>query len=319
MLFVLYIPTLNTGFLLYSWMFQYKFQSSWFWEYDLQQVSAGWVKGLALDPNQRWPLQWRHNEHDGASNHQPYDCLLNRLFRRRSKKTSNLRATGLCDGNSPLTGEFPSQWASNTEMFPFDDVIRTQFTDAVHAIVQLMALYRPSNMMNQFTNVDMRREVSLRRQWHQHMYFYNPLPPQRKCQSPIPLTLLWGRICRWSLDSPHKGPVMKFRHYKVYFLSNTEILIRGIISVEIQYLCKQVRCDLAFIVPLHRNKPNIGHLLSNTHNRHTTTRQWGQHVTSLLRVQSMSCLPSAFQDPLGNIVIYHTLTRPAYTKHRKDD
>ena len=31
-------------------------------------------------------LQWRHNGHDGVSNYQPHDCLLNRLFRRRSKK-----------------------------------------------------------------------------------------------------------------------------------------------------------------------------------------------------------------------------------------
>ena len=30
-------------------------------------------------------LHWRHNERDGVSNHQPHDCLLNRLFRRRSK------------------------------------------------------------------------------------------------------------------------------------------------------------------------------------------------------------------------------------------
>ena len=40
-------------------------------------------------------LQWRHNAHDGVSNHQPHDCLLRRLFRRRSKKTSKLRVTGL--------------------------------------------------------------------------------------------------------------------------------------------------------------------------------------------------------------------------------
>ena len=54
-------------------------------------------------------LRWRHNDHAGVSNHQPRDCLLNRLFRRRSKKTSKLRVTGLCVGNS--------------QMFPFDDVI----------------------------------------------------------------------------------------------------------------------------------------------------------------------------------------------------
>ena len=42
-------------------------------------------------------LQWRHNDRDGVSHHQPHDCLLNRLF--RSKKTSKLRVTGLCAGN----------------------------------------------------------------------------------------------------------------------------------------------------------------------------------------------------------------------------
>ena len=49
-------------------------------------------------------LQWRHNDHDGVSNHHPHDCLLNRLFRRRSKKTSKLCA-----------GDFPAQRASNVE------------------------------------------------------------------------------------------------------------------------------------------------------------------------------------------------------------
>ena len=60
-------------------------------------------------------LRWRHNGRDSISNHQPHDCLLNRLFRRRSKKTSRLRVTGLCAGNSPGTGEFPAQMTSNAE------------------------------------------------------------------------------------------------------------------------------------------------------------------------------------------------------------
>ena len=60
-------------------------------------------------------LKWLHNEHDGIANRQPYDCLLNRLFRRRSKKTSKLCVTGLCEGNSPVTGEFPAQKASYAE------------------------------------------------------------------------------------------------------------------------------------------------------------------------------------------------------------
>ena len=44
-------------------------------------------------------LQWHHDEHDGVSNHQRLECLLNRLFRCRLKKTSKLRVTGLCEGN----------------------------------------------------------------------------------------------------------------------------------------------------------------------------------------------------------------------------
>ena len=39
------------------------------------------------------------------------------------QKTSKLRVTGLCDGNSPLTGEFPAQRASNAENVSIDDVI----------------------------------------------------------------------------------------------------------------------------------------------------------------------------------------------------
>ena len=57
-------------------------------------------------------LRWRHNGHDCVSNHQPRHCLLDRLFERRSKKTSKLRVIGLCVGNSPGTGEFPAQMAS---------------------------------------------------------------------------------------------------------------------------------------------------------------------------------------------------------------
>ena len=60
-------------------------------------------------------LRWRHNGHDGISNHQPHHCLLNSLFVCRSKKTSKLRVSGLCVGNSPGTGGIPAQMASNVE------------------------------------------------------------------------------------------------------------------------------------------------------------------------------------------------------------
>ena len=56
----------------------------------------------------------------GVSNHQPHDCLLNRLFTHRSKKRSKLRVTDLCVGspvNSPHIGPVLRK------MFPSDDVI----------------------------------------------------------------------------------------------------------------------------------------------------------------------------------------------------
>ena len=64
-------------------------------------------------------LQWRHNERDGVWDHQPHGCLLNGLFSRKSKKTSKLCVTGLCAGNSPVTGEFPAQRASIAENVSF--------------------------------------------------------------------------------------------------------------------------------------------------------------------------------------------------------
>ena len=68
-------------------------------------------------------VQWRHNERDGVSNHQPHDCLLNRLFRCRSKKTSKLRVTGLCGGTHRWAVNPPHKGPVTRKMFPFDDVI----------------------------------------------------------------------------------------------------------------------------------------------------------------------------------------------------
>ena len=63
-----------------------------------------------------FPLHWRHIERDGVSNNQLHYCLLNCSCRHhRSKKTSKLRVTGLCAGNSPVTGEFSAQKARYAE------------------------------------------------------------------------------------------------------------------------------------------------------------------------------------------------------------
>ena len=75
---------------------------------NCQRIGSSWDKTLIS-------LQGRHNGHDGVSNHQPHHCLLNHLTWSRSKKTSKLRVTGLCAGNSRGTGEFRAQMASNAK------------------------------------------------------------------------------------------------------------------------------------------------------------------------------------------------------------
>ena len=81
------------------------------------------IVSLCTQLNGCIPLRWRHNDHDSVSNHQPHGCLLNRLFRHRWKKTSKLRVTGLCVGNSPGPVNSPHKGPVTRKMFPFDDVI----------------------------------------------------------------------------------------------------------------------------------------------------------------------------------------------------
>ena len=91
--------------------------------------------GLPLENTQlsTRTLQWRHNEQENNPNHRRLECLHHRLFRRRSKKTSKLRVTGLCAAISPVTGEFPARRSSNAEIFPFDDVNMNTRTRAKEA------------------------------------------------------------------------------------------------------------------------------------------------------------------------------------------
>ena len=92
----------------------------WDWDitrlYSDQSITNVWYEPIGShDYDIPHSLQWRHNEHGGVSNNRRLECLLHRLFRPRSKKTSKLRVTGLCEGNSPVAGEFSAQRASNAE------------------------------------------------------------------------------------------------------------------------------------------------------------------------------------------------------------
>ena len=81
----------------------------------MSHYSAVTSKCMAVLWVKNCPLQWCHSGCDRVSNHQPHDCFLSRLFRRRSKERPKLCVTGLCAGNSPVTGEFPAQMASYAE------------------------------------------------------------------------------------------------------------------------------------------------------------------------------------------------------------
>ena len=109
---------------------QIKSRVNWYSKYDIMcepdfWITRYWTSLFSFPVKQAFcryfslvfrSLRRRHNEWGGVWNHQPQDCLLNRLSRRRSKKTSKPRVTGLCAGNSPGTGEFPTQMVSNAEM-----------------------------------------------------------------------------------------------------------------------------------------------------------------------------------------------------------
>ena len=103
------------------------------------------------------PLQLRHNGRDGVSNHQPHHCLLNRLFWRRSKKTSKLRVTGLCAGS-------PHKWPVTRRMFPFHNVI-------MHlCFMSHLLLFE---MMNNFRNGHILEKV-IRILEHQTLLYHKP-------------------------------------------------------------------------------------------------------------------------------------------------
>ena len=69
-----------------------------------------------------YSLQWRHNEHDGLSNHQPHDCLLCRLFKAPRKYQSSA-SLAFVRGIHRWPVNSPNKGPVTRKMFPFYDVI----------------------------------------------------------------------------------------------------------------------------------------------------------------------------------------------------
>ena len=70
-----------------------------------------------------FPLQWRHNERDGVSNHQPHDCLLNRFSGADQRTLQSSALPAFVRGIHRWPVNSPHKWPVTRKMFPFDDVI----------------------------------------------------------------------------------------------------------------------------------------------------------------------------------------------------
>ena len=151
-------------------------------------------------------LRWRRNERDGVSNHQPRNCLLDRLFRHIRKKTSKLRGTGLRARNSLVTGEFPAQMVSNAEMLPFDDVIMFYYNNNNNNLIndlrfgehhaQSNSGDRDSRYEPHFKNASLKKILhEAVMTWKHFLALLTPLwgfPTQRTID-----LWLWKYLCSW--------------------------------------------------------------------------------------------------------------------------
>ena len=151
-------------------------------------------------------LHWRHNDQDGVSNHQPHGCLLNRLFRRRSQKTSKLRATALCAGNSPGPVNSPHKGPVTRKMFPFDDVImhcipytyeRQQHCHSVREQHEFTNIFFTNIKLSKWaqTPKEFTRKKSLQDAfwwWIQHIHPYIRHPTYTRNMAKLYFTHSWG-------------------------------------------------------------------------------------------------------------------------------
>ena len=68
-------------------------------------------------------FRWRHNGRGGVSNHQPHDCLLNRLYRRTSTRHQSCASLAFVWG----IRRWPHKWPVTWKMFPFEDAIMVRW------------------------------------------------------------------------------------------------------------------------------------------------------------------------------------------------
>ena len=94
-----------------------------------------------VNPNRdgMFSLQWSHNGRDGFSNYQPHHCLPNRLFRRRSKKTSKPRVAGFCVGIHRWPVNSPHKWPVARKVFPY--AVGMHFRFSIHVTDKCVCMH----------------------------------------------------------------------------------------------------------------------------------------------------------------------------------
>ena len=119
-------------------------------------------------------LRWRHNDHSGVSNHQPHGCLLNRLFRCKSKKHQSSASLAFVREIHRGPVNFPHKWPVTRKMFPFDDVI---MMNTFMSVVNYIASDGLAFCARKFTGVVMetgQRFANRRNKWKNNcVYFSN--------------------------------------------------------------------------------------------------------------------------------------------------
>ena len=87
-------------------------------------------------------LRWRHNGRDGVSNHQPHDFLLNRLFRRRSKKHQSFVSLAFVAGIHRRPVNSPHKWPVTRKIFPFHDVIMFCINHCIRVSITFLCIIK---------------------------------------------------------------------------------------------------------------------------------------------------------------------------------
>ena len=147
-----------------------------------------------------WYVTWWHGKYFLVANPLLKRCLINRLFRRRSKESSKLRVSGLCEGIHLSLWVSVHKWAVTWKIFPFDDVIMMMIhfplMDSHHRRPEVelsLMLYfvNKEGKSEKFYNCD--RSSNLKFNSNRQLY---AMYCRRMLNNPVREGLIWELICQ---------------------------------------------------------------------------------------------------------------------------